>query len=135
MYSQTDSSDFTAINPLMTGGNRFEQLLAAGLFKYIWPFWSKGSKATWTLSHKINFFHCQQIKNNSVFLVGASTTKTWLSICRSANWILCKVHYFRGLMINFQIYFILIYLKIIINAECLQYLPELTQQPDKKNKK
>ena len=35
MYSQTDSSDFTAINPLMTGGNRFEQLLAAGLFKYI----------------------------------------------------------------------------------------------------
>ena len=36
-------------------------------------------------------------------------------------------------MINFQLYFILIYLKIIINAECLQYLPELTQQPDKKN--
>ena len=27
----------------------------------------------------------------------------------------------------------MIYLKIIINAECLQYLPELTQQPDKKN--
>ena len=27
----------------------------------------------------------------------------------------------------------MIYLKIIINAECLQYLPELTQ-PDKKNK-
>ena len=31
-------------------------------------------------------------------------------------------------MINFQLYFILIYLKIIINAEYLQYLPE----PDKK---
>ena len=39
-------------------------------------------------------------------------------------------------MINFQLYFILIYLKIIINAECLQYLPELKQHPDKiKNKK
>ena len=38
-------------------------------------------------------------------------------------------------MINFQLYFILIYLKIIINAECLQYLPELTQQPDKKKNK
>ena len=38
-------------------------------------------------------------------------------------------------MINFQLYFILIYLKIIINAECLQYLPELTQQPDKKKQK
>ena len=35
-------------------------------------------------------------------------------------------------MINFQLYFISIYLKIIINAECLQYLPELRQQPDKK---
>ena len=48
---------------------------------------------------------------------------------------LVKVHYFRRLMINFQLYFILIYLKIIINAECLQYLPELTQQPDKKKTK
>ena len=38
-------------------------------------------------------------------------------------------------MINFQLYFILIYLKIIINAECLQYLPQLTQQPDKKTPK
>ena len=28
----------------------------------------------------------------------------------------------------------MIYLKIIINAECLQHLPELTQQPDKKIK-
>ena len=35
-------------------------------------------------------------------------------------------------MTNFQLYFILIYLKIIIHAECLQYLQELTQQPDKK---
>ena len=37
-------------------------------------------------------------------------------------------------MINFKLYFILIYLKIIINAERLHYLPELTQQPDKKIK-
>ena len=70
-----------------------------------------------------------------MLLVGVATTKIWLSIRRSANWALCKVHYFRKLMINFQLYFILIYLKIIINAECLQYLPQLTQQPDKKNKK
>ena len=71
-----------------------------------------------------------------MFLVGVATTKIWLSICRSENWVLCKVHYFRRLMINFQLYFILIYLKIIINAECLQYLPELKQHPDKiKNKK
>ena len=38
-------------------------------------------------------------------------------------------------MINFQLYFISMYLKIIINAECLQYLPEITQHPDKKTKK
>ena len=38
-------------------------------------------------------------------------------------------------MINIDIIF-LIYLKIIINAECLQYLPEPKQHPDKiKNKK
>ena len=35
-------------------------------------------------------------------------------------------------MINFQLYFILIYLKIIINAECLQYLHELTAARQKK---
>ena len=34
-------------------------------------------------------------------------------------------------MINFQLYLILIYVKIIINAECLQYLPELKQHPNK----
>ena len=68
--------------------------------------------------------------------MGVATTKIWLSIYWSANWVLCKVQYFRRLMINFQLYFILIYLKIIINAECLQYLPELKQHPDKiKNKK
>ena len=38
-------------------------------------------------------------------------------------------------MININTIF-LIYLKIIINAECLQCLPELKQHPDKiKNKK
>ena len=70
--------------------------------------------------------------------VGVATTKMWFSIRRSANWVLFKVHYFRRLRINLQLYFILIYLKIIINAEYLQYLPQLTQQPDKnriKNKK
>ena len=37
-------------------------------------------------------------------------------------------------MINFQLYFISIYLKIIINAECLQYLHELTSARQKKPK-
>ena len=37
-------------------------------------------------------------------------------------------------MINFQLYFISIYLKIIINAECLQYLHELTTARQKKPK-
>ena len=98
----------------------------------------KGLKATRTFSHKIKvkFFTAKKSKNKPIFLVGVATTKIWLSICRSANWVLCKVHYFRRLMINFQLYFILINLKIVINAECLQYLPELKQHPDKiKNKK
>ena len=36
--------------------------------------------------------------------------------------VLCKVQYFRILMIDFQQYFSE-YLKIMINTECFQYLP------------
>ena len=37
-------------------------------------------------------------------------------------------------MSNFQLHFISIYLNIIINAECLQYLHELTVARQKKTK-
>ena len=38
-------------------------------------------------------------------------------------------------MSNFQLYFISIYLNIIINAECWQYLHELTEKKQKKKQK
>ena len=75
------------------------------------------------------------LKNNPIFLVGVATTKIWSSIYWSANWVLCKVQYFRRLMINFHLYFISIYLKIIINTECLQCLNELTAARQKKTNK
>ena len=75
------------------------------------------------------------LKNQPIFLVRVATTEIWLSIYWSENWVLCKVQYFRRLRINFQLYFILIYLKIIKNAECLQYLHELTTTRQKKTNK
>ena len=109
-------------------------------FCQIWDWW-------WNINNNINF-HLKFLINfskNSKKIVwcqfGPLLLKfgqKWIFMEKRAlpvfKWVLGKVQYFKRQWLTFS-YILSGYLKIIITTECcLQYLPELAQQPDKKIK-
>ena len=62
-------------------------------------------EAIYTFSHKVKLTYLTANKSKkTVFLLGEVMKKIWLSIGCSAKWVLCKVQYFRRLMIDFRLY-------------------------------
>ena len=66
----------------------------------------KSLKAAYTFSQKVKLTFLTANKSKKmVFLIGEVMKKYGCQYC-SAKWVLCKVQYFRKLVIDFQLYFI-----------------------------